>query len=82
MKRIFLLIFFLSPFANAERMSAEFFFGGMAWIIVITMVLACWFMYTKETVWQGNTTALVGLFVSWLYMMYFEDVMKYFGFFS
>ena len=63
-------------------MSAEFFFGGLAWIVVITMVLALWFAFTKETVWQSNTTALVGLLIAWLYMMYFEDVIKYFGFFT
>ena len=82
MKKIILLMLMLSPFAYAERMSAEFFFGGMAWIIVITLILANWFMFTKETVWQGITTAWVGLFIAWLYMMYFEDVMKYFGFFT
>ena len=63
-------------------MSFEFWGAGIIWICFITLAIAIWFTFTKETNWQMIVTLFLGLALVWLWMLYIEDVLQFFGVFA
>ena len=66
-----------------EKMSFEFWAGGALWIVFIGLAVCIWFGFTKkETSWQMNLSLLITLALLWLWMLYIEDVLQFFGVFA
>ena len=72
----------LSPFAYAERMSAQFFFGGTLWIGFIGLAISILLFFTNEKSWVSNVSLCITLALCWLWILYIEDVLKFFGVFA